>query len=339
MKNITKVAFCFSFLVFITLNIQSQNIVSLPKEKSSEVDNYKELVNQYKLENNNTQVALYLNKIAFIYWENGIPEEATKAFLATVPFYEKTDNISEITNAYYNVAMIYADKDSLNLALKYCNKSLDVSRKKNSKTEILKSLIYVAYIQTELNQAEKAISLLDEAFELAKEANNERLILNSSKLLAKNYEKLANHIKALEFNDIAAVYEKKLANQNNTSELEKKVAQNQAEIVNEKRLRSIQQELNKLQVAKIKRMQDSLGYIVNAKQDSLLYAQREAHQRQVEIDLLSQERELQLVLLRKQEAQLRVQRFVMYTLLFLSLLGIVFGVILFRRYLKKKMVQ
>lgn len=335
-KHLIRYIICFSLVVFNIVRVQSQEIVTLPKEKMDEVDRYKELVSRYKQANNSQQAAFYLNKIAFIYWENGIPKEAINYFLETVPLNEKIGNFSDVKSVYSNIALIYTDLDRLDLSLEYFNKSLDTRRKLNDKSEVSAGLIDVAYILTALNQTEKAISLLEEAFELAKEINNPRLILNCAKLLAANYDKLGDLRKTNEYNDIANNYEQQLSKQDITQKFEKEVTKSQADLEMEKRQREIQKQIMILQELRAKTKQDSLGTIVSAKQDSLTRAQELAQLRENKIKYLNQEKELSDVKSREQEARVRIQKMIIYSVFGFLLLMVILAIIIFKNYKDKK---
>ena len=179
--------------------------------------------------------------------------------------------------------------DRLDLSLEYFNKSLEARRKLNDKSEVAAGLIDIAYIHTVLNQTEKAIDRLEEALELAKSVNNPRLILNCARLLATNYDKIGNLAKTKEYNDIYLTYEQQLSTQDIKSEAQKEVTKSQAELELEKRQREVQKQIMELQQLRAQAKQDSLGIVVNVKQDSLAQAQQEAQQRQIRIDLLKKE--------------------------------------------------
>lgn len=323
-------------LLFWITPIYSQEIIQLPKEKQDDIDKYIELVSRYKQANNAQQSAFYLNKIAFIYWENGNTKEAINYFLETIPLNEKIGNYNDIKAVYSNIALIYTDMDRLDQSLEYFNKSLDARRKLNDKSEISAGLIDVAYMLTVLNQTEKAIDRLEEALALAKSVNNPRLILNCAKLLATNYDKLGNLSKTKEYNEIYATYEKQLSTKDATTKLEKDITKSQVDLVIEKKQRELQEQIAELQQMKDKAKQDSLKFVVNIKQDSLLSAQKEARQRQVEIDLLSKEKELNETKLREQQARARTQNIIIYSSLAFLILMVVLAVIIFKNYRDKK---
>lgn len=332
----TRYIILLSLVVFNTIYVQSQEIVSLPKERLDEVDKYKELVSRYKLANNSQQAAFYLNKIAFIYWENGIAKEAINYFLETIPLNEKIGNYNDVKAVCSNIALIYTDLDRLDLSLDYFYKSLEARRKLNNKAEVSAGLIDAAYIHTALNQTEKAISLLEEAFELAKSANDPRLILNCARLLAVNYDKLGNISKTRDYNDIYATYEKQLSTQDIKTTYEKEVTKSQVDLELEKRQREIQRQIMELQELRAKTKQDSLGIVVNTKQDSLFKSEQLAQQRQIRIDLLNKDMELKATKIREQQSRQRILQFEIYSAIVFLIIMVVFAFIIFRNYRNKK---
>lgn len=336
MKTALNLFIVICFTVIASINCNAQEISILPQQKQNDVERYKELVSRYKQADNAQQAAFYLNKIAFVYWENGNIKEAINYFLETVPLNEKIRNYSDIKAVYSNIALIYADMDRLDLTLDYFYKSLEIRKKMNSKSEVAAGLIDVAYIHTALNQTEKAIKLLDEAYALSQEVNNPRLILNCLKLLAQNYDRLGNTAKANEYSSKFAMYEKMLETQSIKTEAEVKISQSQAEVESEKMKREQQRLIMDLKELQAKAKQDSLTYIVITKQDSLKQAEDEARARQTEIDLLNKDKELADTKIREQEAQSRAQQLIIYSAF--AFLALVFfaTVAIYKNYRDKK---
>jgi len=336
LKAALKIFIIICFTVSASVKSNAQEISILPQQKQNDVDRYKELVSRYKQADNAQQAAFYLNKIAFVYWENGNIKEAINYFLETIPLNEKIRNYNDIKAVYSNIALIYADIDRLDLTLDYFYKALDVRKKMNSKFEVAAGLIDVAYIHTALNQTEKAIKLLDEAYALSQEVNNPRLILNCLKLLAQNYDKLGNTAKANEYSSKFAMYEKMLETQTIKTEAEVKISQSQAEVESEKMKREQQRLLMDLKELQAKAKQDSLTYIVITKQDSLKKAEDEARARQTEIDLLNKDKELADTKIREQEAQSRAQQLIIYSAF--AFLALVFfaTIAIYKNYRDKK---
>ena len=308
-KNIKRGSFLTAFLVlFFVFTLAAQQIVVLPRDKQEEVDRYLELVSRYKQAGNTEQAIFYLNKVAFTYWENNALREAVTYFVESVPLNEKIGNYADIKAIYSNIALIYSDLERFDLALEYFYKSLDARRKMNVKSDIAAGLVDVAFMHTVLNQHEKAIPLLDEALDLSRTLGNPRLTLNCLRLLATSYDKIGNIAKAQEMNRAYSEIEQHVAQQEIKEEYEEIVGKTQVEVERERMERMakvLELELQKLQA---KATEDSLGFVVQSKQDSLLRAEEISRRRQQEIDLLEAQRELQELAQRELEAREQVQQ-------------------------------
>lgn len=300
-------------LLSLQLNLFGQQITLLPKDKQDDVDRYLELVTRYKQANNLEQSIFYLNRVAFIYWESGGLREAVSYFLESVPLNERVGNFNDIKAIYSNIALIYTDLERFDLALEYFYKSLEARRKLNNKAEIAAGLIDVAYIHGALRQHERAIPLLEEALELSRGLGNPRLTLNCLRLLSFNYDKLGNIVKAQEMNNMFTQIEQQLARQEVREEYEEMVGKSQAEVERERVQRTAQALEMELQKLRAQATEDSLGFVVQAKQDSLQRVEELARQRQQEIEILESQRLIQELAEKEQQSRLQAQQTVIYS--------------------------
>lgn len=310
LKKATLILLCLT--ICISLRLAAQQIVVLPREKQEEVDRYLELVNRYKQAGNTQQAIFYLNKVAFTYWENGALREAVTYFIESVPLNERIGNYGDIKSIYSNIGLIYTDLERFDLALEYFYKSLDARRKMNVKSEIAAGLVDVAFMHSALNQHDKAIPLLDEALELSRTLGNPRLTLTCLKQLSISYDKIGNIAKSQEMNRMYSQIEQHVAQQEIKEEYEGIVGKTQAEVERERMERmakALELELQKLMA---KATEDSLGYIVQVKQDSLFRAEEISRQRQQEIELLEAQSELQELARRELEAREQAQLTIIY---------------------------
>jgi serine phosphatase RsbU (regulator of sigma subunit) len=299
--------------LFISFNLFCQQITILPKEKQDEVDRYLELVTRYKQAGNTEQAIFYLNRVAFLYWENGGLREAVSYFLESIPLNQKVGNFNDIKAIYSNIGLIYSDLERFDLALEYFNKSLEARRKLNNKSEIAAGLIDVAYIHGALRQHDRAIPLLVEALELSRGLGNPRLTLNCLRLLSFNYDKTGNIVKAQESNKMSTQIEQQLARQDVKEEYEGLVGKTQAEAQREK-VRRLEQELAmELERIKTQATEDSLGFALQSKQDSLLRAEETSRQKQRDIDYLESQQKIQDLAKSERDARIRAQQTVIYS--------------------------
>jgi serine phosphatase RsbU (regulator of sigma subunit) len=304
----------FFLLLFIPAAqfLSAQQIVILPKDKQDDVDRYLELVARYKQANNTQQAIFYLNKIAFTYWENGALREAVNFFIESIPLNEKAGNLNDLKAIYSNVGLIYTDLERFDLALDYFYKSLETRRKINSKSDISAGLIDVAYIHGALNQFEKAIPLLEESLGLARDLGNPRLMMNCLRLLSAYYDRIGNLAKAQEANRQFSQLEQQLAKQDVREQYEEIVGKTQAQVERE-RFEKLAKELElEKQRLFAKSVQDSLGFVVQAKQDSLMRAEQENQQRQLEIEVLTKDKALTDAIVVQQELRQKAQQNIIF---------------------------
>lgn len=307
-----------SILIFILLFSlpyigYGQQITQLPKEKQEDVDRYLELVNRYKQAGNLQQAIFYLNRVAFTYWENGGLREAVAYFLESVPMNEKVGNLNDLKAIYSNIGLIYTDLERFDLALEYFNKSLDARRKINDKAEIAAGLIDVAYIYGALGQHDRAIPLLEEALGLSRGLGNPRLTLNCLGLLSFNYDRIGNIAKAQEMNAMFSQIEQQLARLDIKEEYEEIVGKTEAEAERERMQRMAQTLEMELQKLRSQAMEDSLGFALQSKQDSLKEAEQVALQRAQEIEILESQRKIQELAQSELEARQRAQQTIIYS--------------------------
>lgn len=307
----------FSITVFFAFALLytavAQQITLLPKDKQDDVDRHLELVSRYKQANNLEQAIFYLNRVAFTYWENGSLREAVTYFLESVPLNQKVGNYTDIKAIYSNIGLIYTDLERFDLALENFYKSLDARRKLNDKSEIAAGLIDVAYIHGALRQHDKAILLLDEALELSRNLGNSRLTLNCLSLLAYNYDRTGNIAKAQEMNEMQTQIKQLLARREAEVEYEGILGKKDAEVVRGRAERTAQALEMELQKLRAQATRDSLGFVVQTKQDSLKQAEQISLQRAQEIELLETVRENQKLAQKELETRQRAQQTVIYS--------------------------
>jgi len=330
----------FCLIIFFAFALSStaiaQQITMLPQDKQEDVDRYLELVDRYKKANNLQQAIFYLNRVAFIYWENGGLREAVTYFLESVPLNEKVGNFTDIKAIYSNIGLIYTDLERFDLALENFYKSLEARRRLNDKSEIAAGLIDVAYIHGALRQHEKAIPLLEEALSLSRDLGNSRLTFNCLSLLSFNYDRVGNLAKAQETNSMLAQIKQLLARQEVAEEYEEIVGRTEAEVQRERAQRTAQELEMELQRLKAQATRDSLGFVVQAKQDSLKQAEQISMQRAQEIEILESQREIQRLAQSELEAKQRAQQTIIISGAGGLLLFILLSLFIYRGYRDKR---
>jgi len=297
-----------AFFVLLYQLASAQEIHLLSQDQRNLVDKYNEMVSRYSSAGNTQQAAYYLNKIAFVYWENGSLREAADNFLKSIPLNEKSGNLSDIKTIYSNVGLIYSDLNKIDLAQDAFEKSLDIRRRIGDKAEISAGLIDLAYILIIQKKFEQAIKYLEEALDIATQIDNARLILNACRLLSSAYDSRGMVAKAKEYGDKYLSYQRLLQSQSVKQEYEEKVGKTMAQTERErmeKRAKQLELDLQKLMSLAA---QDSLGRVVSATEDSLREAERLGRERQLEIGLLNKEKAIKELALKEKEAVAKIKR-------------------------------
>ncbi|MCK5171580.1 MAG: tetratricopeptide repeat protein, partial [Bacteroidales bacterium] len=142
MKNIYKIL----SLIFITNFLFCFSILAqdIPSNIKDELTGYETKIEQYKNENN-TQLELeYLNKAAFLCWNNQLYNKAVDHFNRVIELNKQSGNQNGIMLSSNYVGMIYDEIQDYNSAITYFKKGLEISRKLNNNKNITSSLINIS---------------------------------------------------------------------------------------------------------------------------------------------------------------------------------------------------
>lgn len=309
---INKTILLFSILA-LPMFLHSQSIRELSKAENDQIDRLNEMSQLYLNEGDSENAGLTYSRIAFVYWKAGRPREAIDLFITSSELYLQKDKFTEVKNIYSNIGVIYTDLEELEFAKKYFEMGLEIRRKIGDKNEISAGLIDIAYILQILNYNDEAIEKLKEALALATEEKNSRLILDCYQLLALNYEQSGNIRKSNEFSAKAESYQVFLQEESlKKSYDEEVIVETQKQVVKTELERELASELLALQKMLSDQTEDSLSTTIRSKQDSLFKAAEVAQKRQLEIENLNQQKEIQDLAIAEQEAKAKNQQLVIF---------------------------
>jgi len=325
---------CFLILVLATsLNYSySQFFKPLTAEEEKQIATYLELAQAYESSNEYQNASNQMNKVAFIYWQNGYLDDAVETFLSSAELIKRISNLEYLKSIYSNIGVLYTDQEELERALSYFELSLKVRRDIGNGEGIAAGLIDVAYILSVLNQAQDALKFLHEALVIATEINSSKLILNCYQMLSSNYEDVGNLKMSSEYASKYTSYEVFVNEQSLKDEFGQKEIENLAEIKTSKAETEAAVLARQLQELRALAAQDSLNVQIKAKQDSLLAAEEEARQRRLEIDYLNTQQELADSQLKQQQAEQQRQQIVIYAGIGILILVLVLAFVMFRSY-------
>jgi CheY-like chemotaxis protein len=302
-------------LLFAISNLsKAQNI---NQETTALLEEYKNKANEFKSANNPTQQASYLNKIAYLYWENNTYTEAINYFKESLLINKQANNHNGTKAILYNIGLIYSDLEDYKKAYDNFHEGLSFARKLNQKEGIYAGLINEAGALKNLSKHTEAIKAIDEALLLAQELNNLKLIRTSYGMLAENYEALGNSEKAMEYYTLFATVDKHIKSEQ-IKDIESK---SKEEIQKATQAKSISEQQLSEKVSELEETQESLK-----KTEEL------SKQQQLEL-------ELKELAIREKENQLKSERIIRFSFAAIAFIILLFSLVLIRQIRSKNKIN
>ena len=198
----------FFFVLLIFINITNIYCQTLPTEQQELLSAYQEKLIAAQTNNNLSQQANYLNKIAYTYWENKFYNKAIRNFTKSLEINKIIGNKNALKSINYNLGLISSDKEEYNNALKYFEEGIKYSQLLHQKEETYSGLINKAAALKNLSENNKAILSLNKACKLAIELNKKELIRTCYGMLSENYDAIGNSSDAIKYYDMFAAIDK-----------------------------------------------------------------------------------------------------------------------------------
>lgn len=301
-------------LVAVLLLFSSLYAQNIPDEVKTKLENYEQSIKKYQLDNNKQLELDYLNKAAFLCWNNQLHQKSLEYFSQILEINKSKNNQKGILLSTNYIGMIYEELQDYTSAVKYFNQALNICRKLNNKEDITSSLVNVSQTYQLLEDYEKSNSSALEGINVAKEINNLKFQRTFYGILANNYQAVGDSENSIKYFDLFASIDKFLKKQEiKTIKTESATKVNQAQ----KEKKETQIELSK-QTDKLKDTENSLA----------------------QAEELSREQKMQLQLkeskIREQDAQLKFERLLRSILIIGFLAVLFFFIILFMFYKKIK---
>lgn len=303
----------FFFITILLADFHSfaQNLDSSVQNK---IDEYKSEAQKNSDNNNTIQQSDFLNKIAYLYWENEIYSDAIKYFSESLELNQANKNLNGQKSLYYNIGLIYSDQEDYQNSLVNFNKGLEIARQINQKEGIYSGLMNKATVLKNLSKNKEAINCINEALEYAKEFNNLKLIRTCYGTLAENYELLGDSENTMKYFEQFA-------------SIDKHIKSEQVKEIKEKSEEQVQKaQSEKLQTEKtLTETSDQLEQT----QKNLLETEEIKKQQQLEL-------ELKELTIRENEAELRSKRIILMGISFIFFLILIFSILVLRQFKAKK---
>ncbi len=317
---------------FITFG---QELKDITPAKKAQFDQYIELAQIAERSGDMNAQANNLSKAAFILWESNRLYDAIDVFEKAADLYKKLEDYFNLRNLYSNIGLLYSDLQDIDRAKEYFEEGLKLSRQLGQRERIASGLIDLAYLSSALGNFDESNSSLQEALDIALALNNLKLLLNIYGLMASNHKSLNNIAEYTDYQDKYQIIYRSLQAQTERS------AASQREVKTLATLKTAQEEVRKQDIELELR-----NLRIKIAQDNLERAATEALQRESQIKLLEQEKELQEAKIKEQELEKREaeavfkhqeavkqrQQTVIYAIIISLILSVIIAIVLFRRY-------
>jgi len=312
------ILFSILFGMFLQGNSQKKQ---LPEEVQGQIENYK--VNAIKNRNagNENAAATYLNKIAFLYWEYYIYDEAVQNFEEVLAINQDLGNKSGEQKVLDNIAFLYSDMERYDKSAEYFEKSLKLLNEKGNKSEITTCMSNIALAYNNNGMPKKAIEVALKGLEMSKVLNNMKLIRAFYGILYEASEKDGNKEKSMEYFSLYSTLDKHIQQQQ-FQEAEKQSKDKLSQMQNEKDIAVLQKNEKESEL--------------RSTQDTLKEVAQLTSEQKLQIELLNSENELRQLTIRQQQATLKSERLKRYSLSIIILLVCSFAFFVYRQMQEKK---
>jgi len=236
----------------------------------------------YKSEENKQLELEYLNKAAFLSWDNQLYEKSQAYFKRILEINESLNNTNGILLAANYLGVIYNETQDYTSAITYFKKAYHLSKKINDKKNICSSLLNISQTyQLQKNYDESNKSAF-EGVNLSKELNDLKMLRSFYGILANNYQSLGNSEKSIEYFDLFASIDKYIK----TQEIKQIKEESETEITKAQQEKALtQQELIK-QTDRLKITEDSLAVVEELSREQKMQLElEESKNRELEAQL------------------------------------------------------
>lgn len=286
----------------------------IPDEVQYQIDNYN--ANAFKNRNNGNDNAatMYLNKIAFIYWEYFVYEKAVKNFEEVLKINQDIGNKNGVKKVLDNLAFVYTDMERYDLAIDCFSKSHKIYKSENNKRELASSYSNLAISYNYNGQTKEAIDFAEKGLSISQSINDVKLMRSFYGILHEAHEKIGNKEKSVEYFGLYTSIDKHI----------QQALYQEREKENKEKMTKIQEE--KERAVEQKRL----------KELELKYTQDTLKQRQLAIELLDAENKAKEANIKAQEAKLKAERRLIYFLAIIFLILAIFAYFVYRQMQQKK---
>ncbi len=263
-------------------------------------------------------MARSLSNIGNVYFNFGIDyEKALDYYNEGYELFEKEQDSASMANLLNNMGLIYRTWDDFDKALDYFERALAIARRIDDKGILAKSLSDIAVIHLEQGRYREALEENHNALELFKDIGDKKEIASIQRNVGESYLKLKQYQKALDYYRMSLNLFKDM-------NLKKELLDTYREISNVYAAIGKNEEALKYykRYSELKDSTLSEKYLETIED---MQAKYESEQKEQQITLLNEKN-------RRQEAENKRQRVMIYSLIIIFLLIAAFAIVIFRQF-------
>ncbi|MDX9847176.1 MAG: tetratricopeptide repeat protein [Tenuifilaceae bacterium] len=288
------------------------SLQQIPEKLAKEVQGYIDQAETAKSSGDLNQAAFHLNRAANAYRVNGFPREAIQVFTQIIELNKQIGNLNAQLVIYNNIGGIYIDEEDYPNAIDSYKKALSIARQMNRKPDIASNLINIGTVQNEWSKYADAVKTLEEAHTLARELNDENMLRRCYAMLSESYEKLGNSEKSSQYFSLFTAISQKIQRdelRRRDTEARQMVEQAKSKVSEIEQIRqATEEELHQKQQA-LKETEENLEHVEEI-----------SREREMQINLLSKEKELQDAIIKNQRLVRNVFLFIIFVVLAFAIL-------------------
>ena len=317
MTFIIKILHTKLFLVVLLLAgiADSGLYAQISNEQKNQLNQYENLIKDYKKQGKFREVAYYTYKSGTVYLTANERRKAIDKFLESAEYYEQIGSYSNKKKIYSNIGILYAEIGQFKNGRKYYAKSLEISRRLNNRHDVSASLMEVATMDLYLKDYTKAQAHLEGALKIGNSLNDALLLRTCYRLLAQLYQAYGNKKKSKEYYDNFKIYDKTIKDQearNRLSSKDKEVKEKEKENVKLIDQKKAQENLYKLLELEKIVSEQKLSKELSAQKDSLDKIEKQKKIVEQENNLLQQAQKIKDLAIKQKESEAAKNKLIIY---------------------------
>lgn len=310
-----KISICQSMLIsliMITLGAAAQK--RIPDEVQFQIDNYKSNAIKNRNIGNDNSATMYLNKVAFLYWEYFLYDEAVKNFEEVLTINQELDNKAGVRKVLDNMAFVYSDMERYDKAIECFTKSNQMYEATGNNSDIASSLSNLALAYSNNAQSAEAVKYAERGLALSQSLNNIKLMRSFYGTLYESYQRLGNKEKSMEY---FSLY----------SSLDRHIQQEQ---FNERDKQS------QAQISQAKEEKDKAVIAQLLKEKELKFTQDSLKRKELQLELSRIENEANEASIKAKEIELQAEHRLVFFLILIFIVMLLFAFYVYTQMQQKK---